>query len=160
MYSCHLFLISSASVRSIMFLSFIVPIFAWNGPLISLIFLKKNFSRIFPSLSHSILFLYFFAFHWRRLSYLSLPFFGTLHSDGYIFPFLLCPCLLFFSQIFVKPPQTIIRLWVYTKLSRYDGGFWKCLPWPAICLLMFDGLRVALEINKNTGFYRLWSWAF
>ena len=28
MYSCHLFLISSASVRSIPFLSFIVPIFA------------------------------------------------------------------------------------------------------------------------------------
>ena len=27
MYSCHLFLISSASVRSMLFLSFIVPIF-------------------------------------------------------------------------------------------------------------------------------------
>ena len=35
-YSCHLFLISSASVRSIPFLSFIVPIFAWNVPLVSL----------------------------------------------------------------------------------------------------------------------------
>ena len=30
-YSCHLFLISSASVRSILFLPFIVPIFAWNS---------------------------------------------------------------------------------------------------------------------------------
>ena len=29
-YSCHLFLISSASVRSIQFLFFIVSIFAWN----------------------------------------------------------------------------------------------------------------------------------
>ena len=29
-YSCHLFLISSASARSIMFMSFIVPIFTWN----------------------------------------------------------------------------------------------------------------------------------
>jgi len=29
-YSCHLFLISSASVRSLPFLSFIVPIFAWS----------------------------------------------------------------------------------------------------------------------------------
>ena len=28
--------------------------------------------------------------HWGRLSYLSLLFFETLHSDGYIFPFLLC----------------------------------------------------------------------
>ena len=28
--------------------------------------------------------------HWGRLSYLSLLFFGTLHSNAYIFPFLLC----------------------------------------------------------------------
>ena len=41
-YSCHLFLISSASVRSIPFLSFFVPIFAWNIPLVSLIFLKRS----------------------------------------------------------------------------------------------------------------------
>ena len=40
-YSCHL-LISSASVRSLPFLSFIVPIFAWNVPLVSLIFLKRS----------------------------------------------------------------------------------------------------------------------
>ena len=40
-YTCHLFLISTASVRSILFLSFIVPIFAWNIPLASLIFLKR-----------------------------------------------------------------------------------------------------------------------
>ena len=37
MYSCHLFLISSTSVRSILFLSFIVLIFAWNIPLLSLV---------------------------------------------------------------------------------------------------------------------------
>ena len=46
--------------------------------------------------------------HWRRLSYLFLLFFGTLHSDAYIFPFLLCFLLLFFSQLFVRPPQTAI----------------------------------------------------
>ena len=50
-YPCHLFLISSASVWSIPFLSFIVPIFTWNIPLISLIFLKwslllSRFSRV------------------------------------------------------------------------------------------------------------------
>ena len=55
MYSCHLFLISSASVRSVPFLSFIEPIFAWNVPLVSLIFLKTSL------VSHSIVFLYFFA---------------------------------------------------------------------------------------------------
>ena len=39
-YSCHLLLISSASVRSIPFLYFIEPIFAWYVSLLSLIFLK------------------------------------------------------------------------------------------------------------------------
>ena len=48
----------------------------------------------------------------RRLSYLFLLFFGTLHSDAYIFPFLLCFSLLFFSQLFVRPPQTAILLLV------------------------------------------------
>ena len=47
-YSCHLFLISPTSVRFIPFLSFIEPIFAWNVPLISLIFLKR--SLVFPKL--------------------------------------------------------------------------------------------------------------
>ena len=41
-YSCHLFLIFSASVRSIPFLSFIVPNFAWNVRLVSLIILKRS----------------------------------------------------------------------------------------------------------------------
>ena len=79
-YSCHPFLISSASVRSTLFLSFIVPIFAWNILLVSLIFLKIS------SLSHSIFF-YLCIDHWGRLSYLSLLFFGTLHSDGNTFAF-------------------------------------------------------------------------
>ena len=54
-YSYHLFLISFASVRSIPFLSFNEPIFAWNIPLISLIFGEIS------SPSHSIAFLYFFV---------------------------------------------------------------------------------------------------
>ena len=51
MYSCYLFLISSASVRFLpflSFLSFIVPIFAWNGPVVSPILLKR--SLVFPIL--------------------------------------------------------------------------------------------------------------
>ena len=51
-YSCHLFLISSP-VRHILFLSFIEPIFVWNVPLVSLIFLK--WSLIFPILLFSFL---------------------------------------------------------------------------------------------------------
>ena len=45
--------------------------------------------------------------HFRRLSYLSLLFSGTLYSVGYIFPCLLCFSLLFFSQLFIRPPQTL-----------------------------------------------------
>ena len=48
-YFYHLFLIFSASVRSIPFLSFIVPIFAWK--MVSLIFLKR--SLVFPTLLFS-----------------------------------------------------------------------------------------------------------
>ena len=46
----------------------------------------------------------------RGRPYLFLLFFGTLHSDVYIFPFLLCFLLLFFAQLFVRPPQTAILL--------------------------------------------------
>ena len=50
-YSCHLFLIPSAFVRSLPFLSFIVPIFAWNIPLIALIVSKRPL--VFPILLFS-----------------------------------------------------------------------------------------------------------
>ena len=66
-YSCYLFLIYSASVSSIPFLSFIVPIFTWNVPLISLIFLER--SLVFPILLFSSI-----SFHWsQRKAFLSLP---------------------------------------------------------------------------------------
>ena len=52
-YSCHLLLISSASVKSLPLLSFIKPIFAWNVPLVSLIFMKR-FLVLPILLSHSI----------------------------------------------------------------------------------------------------------
>ena len=86
-----------------LFLPVIVPIFAWNVPLVSLIFLKR--SLVFPILLFSSI-----SLHWslRNLSYLFLLFFGTLHSDGNIFPFLLCLLLLFLSQLFVRPSETII----------------------------------------------------
>ena len=85
MYSCHLFLIYSASVRSLPFLSFTLPIFAWNVPLVSLNFLKRSLP--FPCYCFPLILC---TNHWGRLSYLSLLFFGALHLDGYIFPFLLC----------------------------------------------------------------------
>ena len=47
-YSRHLFLISSASLTFIPFLSFIEPIFEWNITLVSLIFLRRTL--VFPIL--------------------------------------------------------------------------------------------------------------
>ena len=54
-YSCHLLLFCS-SIRSLPFLSFTMPIFAWNIPLISPLFLERS------CLSNSITFFYSFAF--------------------------------------------------------------------------------------------------
>ena len=59
-------LISSASVRSIRFLSFNMPIFIWSIPLVPLIFLKR--SIVFPILLFSSI-----SLHWSlRKAFLSL----------------------------------------------------------------------------------------
>ena len=203
--SCHLVLVSSASVRSVPFLSFIVPIFVWDVPLVFVIFSIVFPILLFPSISlHCSLkkpFFFFkfiliggellysivvvFAMHWpesaisahvspsleppshlppisslwvvpghqlwvpcfmhwactghlfyiwyytcfnaifSNLSYFSLLFLGTLYSDGYIFPFLLCFLLLFFSQLFVRPLQTIILPFC---ISFSWGWFWSLPP--------------------------------
>ena len=69
-YFFHMFLpillLSSASVRSIPFLPIIEPIFAWNFPLVSLMFLKR--SLVFPILLFSSI-----SLHWLlRKAFLSL----------------------------------------------------------------------------------------
>ena len=91
MYPCRLFLISSASVKFLVFLSFIVHIFAWNSPLISPIFLKT--SLVFPILLFSSVALHCSfknpflsllailrnsAFRWVYLSLSPLPFISPL----------------------------------------------------------------------------------
>ena len=103
MYSCHLFFIFSPSVRSILFLFFIVPIFAWNIPLVSLIFLERPL--VFPILLFSSI-----SLHWslRKVSYLSLLFFETLFFEFrwvYLSFSPLSSASLLFSAI-VRPPQT------------------------------------------------------
>ena len=87
----------------------------------------SNFLEEISSLSRSYFPLFLFIVHWGRLSYLSLPFFATLHSDVYIFPFLLCFLLLFFFQLNVRPPQKTtfgaFELWCWKRLLR--------VPWTA-----------------------------
>ena len=116
-YSCHLFLISSAFVRSILFLSFIEPIFAWNVPLISLIFFKR-------SLVFSILLFSCISLHWLlgRLSYFSLILWNSAFRWVYLFfsplPFT------FLSQLFVRPPQVTIFLFAFLFI---EDDFDHCL---------------------------------
>ena len=93
MYSFHLFLISSASIRSWPFLSFIVPIFGYNIPLIFPVFLKRSLvlplllfssSFIHCSLKKPFLFLlavlWDSAFSWIYLSLSPLLFTSLLSS--------------------------------------------------------------------------------
>ena len=107
-YSRHLFLISSAYVRSIPFLSIIEPIFAWNVPLVSLIFWKR--SLVFPILLFSSV-----SFHWSLrkacLSLLAILWNSAFKRGDLSFSPLLS--LLFFSQLFVRPPQTAILTFLH-----------------------------------------------
>ena len=82
-YSCHLFLISTASVRSIPLLSFLEPIFAWNVPLVSLISLKR--SLVFPILLFSSI-----SLHWSpRRALLSLL--AIIWNHDYVINYLYIP---------------------------------------------------------------------
>ena len=68
----------------------------------------SNFLEVITSNSHSIVFLYFFALITEE-GFLISPCY-SLELCIQIFPFLLCFSHLFFSQLFVRPPQTTILL--------------------------------------------------
>ena len=89
-YPCHLSLISSASVRYLPFLSFIVPIFAWNVPLVSLIFFKK--SLLFPILFS------FISLHCSLRAFLSL--FAILWNSAFSWVYLSLSHLPYASLLF------------------------------------------------------------
>ena len=101
-YSCHLFLIYSSSVRSLLFFVLYCSHLCMKYSLDS-----SSFLAGISSLSHSFFFFFnLFIVHLRRTPHLSLLFSGTLHSVGYIFLFAPCFSLLFFPKLFVKPPHT------------------------------------------------------
>ena len=112
-----------SDVRSIQVLSFIEPIFAWNVPLVSLIFLR---CLVFPNLLFSSI-----SLLWSlRKTFLSLlaVLWNSAFKWVYIYPFLLCFSLLIFSQLLVRPPQTAILLFC-TSFSRG----WFCSLSPVQC---------------------------
>ena len=91
----------------------------------------SNFLRDLYSFPFYCFLLFLCIDHQGRLSYLSLLFFGTLHSNGCIFPFLLCFSLLFFSDLFVRPPQTAILLFC---ISFSWGWSWSLSPFSVMNL--------------------------
>ena len=123
--NCHLFLISSSSVGFLPFLFFIVPIFAWNVPLVSLILLNR--SLVFPILLFSSISLHFFL-----KTFLSLL--GTLHLDGFIFP------LIFFASHFSYFLSCLVGLLTqpFALLALFVGdGFDHCLLYDIMSLHPF-----------------------
>ena len=123
--SCHLFLISSASVRFRWFLSFIDPIFAWYVPLVSLVFLKQ--SLVFPILLFSSI-----SLQWSlRKAFLSLL--SLLCNSAFKWVYLHFSHLLFTAPLYTticKPPQTAmcvcvcLCIHIYTHFSPLPKQFY------------------------------------
>ena len=121
-YSCYLFLIPSASIRSIQSLSFTEPIFAWNVPFISLIFLKT--SLVFPSL--------FFpptSLHWSlRKTFLSLL--AVLWNSAFKWVYLSFSPLTFTSLVF-----SAICKASYDNQFAFLYFFFLGMVWPLPCAI-------------------------
>ena len=132
-YCCHLSLLSSVSVSSILLLSFIVPIFAWNVPLVSLIFLKR--SLVFPTLLFSSISLHWSlrkaflsllvvlwnsAFRWVYLSFSPLPLASLLFlaicssPQTTILPF----CISFLGMVLITASYTMS--WISVHSSSFS----------------------------------------
>ena len=120
---------------------FIVPILAWNVPFISPIFLERFL--VFPILLFSSISLHC-SLTKPFLSLLAILW--TLHSVGCIFPFLLWFLIPFFSQLFVRPPQSHSAFVHFFSGGWFRHSFWSAslpgehsfLPWqaPYFCLAL------------------------
>ena len=99
-------------VRSISFLSFIKPIFAWNVPLVSLILLKR--SLVFPILLFSSI-----SLHWS-LRKAFLPLLAILWNSAFKWAYLSFSPLLFTSLLFTA---------ICKASSHSHFVFWVSFPW-------------------------------
>ena len=149
-YPCHLFLISSASVRAIPFPSFIVPIFAWNVPLVSLIFLKRSlvFSiLLFSSISlhwslkkalfSPLALLWNSAFNWEYLSFSPLPFASCLFSaicKAYSDNHFAILHFFFWGMVLITAFYTMSQ----TSVHSSSGTLLDLIPWIYLSLLLYN----------------------
>ena len=153
-YSCHLFLTSSASVRSIPFLSFIVLIFAWNVTLVSLIFLKRSIVisiLLFSSISlhwslrkaflSLLAILWNFTFKWVYLSFFPLPFASLLFSaickassDKHLLQTFASLHFFFLEMVFIT--ASCIMSW--TSVHSSSGTLLDLIPWIYLSLPLYN----------------------
>ena len=110
-YSCHLFLISS--VRSLPFLSFIVPIFAWNFPLVSPIFLR---SLVFPIILFSSISLHCSL----KKAFLSLL--AVLWNSAFSWVYLSPSCLPFCFSSFLSYLEGLLKQPLCLVAFLFLGG--------------------------------------
>ena len=82
-YSFHLFLISSALIRTLPLLSYIVPIFGWNVPLIFPIFLKRSLALPFLLFSSISLYCPLMKAFWSLLAILWNSAFSSRKSSRF-----------------------------------------------------------------------------
>jgi len=119
-YPYHLFLISSASFRSIPFLSFIEPIFSWNVPFASRIFLKRCLVFPIPMFSY-------ISLHWSlRKAFLSLLaiLWNSAFRCLYLFYSPVPFASLLFTTIWKASPDSPFAFWPF---FFYRDGLDPCL---------------------------------
>ena len=168
-YSCYLFLTSSVSVRSMPFLSFIVPIVAWNVPLVSPIFLKRSLS-----LSHSTVVLYFFALITEEGFLISPCSSLELYIQmGISFLFSLCLASLLFSAIWKASSDNnfaflhffflvMVLITSSCTMSRISvhsswGNLSDLVPWICLSLTLYNHKRFDLGHTWITWLFSLLS---
>ena len=140
-------LVSSASVQSIQFLSFTVPIFAWNVPLLSLIFLKR--SLLFPILLYSsiplhwslrkafsslLAILWNYAFKWVYLSFSPLPFASLLFRAICKVPQITILPFFFLGMVLIT--ASCPTSW--TSVHSCSGTLTDLIPWIYVSLPLYN----------------------
>ena len=159
-----LFLVPSASVRSLLFLSFIMSLLAWNVPLVSPVFLERllvflilllssisshsSFKKAI--LSHLAVF-WNSAFSWMYLFLSSLPFTSTFflsYLQGLHRQPLCLLAFLFGGMVLVTTSHTVLQASLHSSSGTLSGLIpWICLSPPLYNCKGFD-----LDHTWSSGF--------
>ena len=128
-YSCHLFLISSASVRGLLFLSFIVRIFAWNFHLVFPIF--SNRFLVFSTLLFSSISLHY------SLKKVFLCLLAILWNFAFSWIYLFLSPLLFTSLVFL----VICKAFLDNHFAFFHFFFFGMVFVTASCTMLWTSIH-------------------